>query len=85
MKVRCIISLSILGAAGIVLLILSMMDVKEWFEGSKEAICVIGGADGPTSIIVSGGTGNYLLYTVTAVIIIITIILFIVFKRKKKL
>jgi hypothetical protein len=85
MKARRRITLSILGTAGIILLIISMLDIKDYFYRGQYNEDIIGSADRPTSILVMDRCDNYLLYAATAVIIIITIVLFIVFKCKKKL
>lgn len=57
----------------------------ERFDGDEEAaIGIIGGADGPTAIIVSGGSSPFLFIALAVAAIAVIIILIILLKRRNK-
>lgn len=85
MKIRRMIALMVLSIAGIVLIVFSWLDMNALYQIHKESYGIIGGADGPTSIIVTSEPVNsYILYGITAAVIALTIGLTIAYCRKKK-
>ena len=84
MKVRRIIALLLLSITSITLIIFSWLDLSSIYRISRMDYGIIGGADGPTSIIVSGPGDSYILYAITVIVIIVTVILSVIYGRKKK-
>lgn len=83
--IRRMIALMVLSIAGIVLIVFSWLDMNALYQIHKESNGIIGGADGPTSIIVtSEPVSSYILYGMTAAVIALTIGLTIAYCRKKK-
>lgn len=82
MKSKRIITLLLLGSVGIILIILSWISVIN-YRTKKMTADVIGGADGPTSIIVSEGNSCIALCTVAFLVIGLTLVLLVIFRRKK--
>lgn len=82
MKFKRIITLLLLGSVGIILIILAWISVIS-YRTKKSATAVIGGADGPTMIIVSEGKSCIALCTIAFLVIGLTLVLLVIFRRKK--
>ena len=71
----------LLGIAGVVVLLLSLLKIRAAIRYSRD-ISYIGGADGPTSILLVDRS-LVPVYIIALIFIVIVLILFFVFKRKK--
>lgn len=83
MKVRRMITLFALSIISITLIIFSWLDFNAIYRIQRKSYAIIGGADGPTSIILSDPVSNYILYGVTAAVIAVTIVLTVLYRKKK--
>lgn len=84
MKTRRIWTLLILSVISITLIIYSWMDISRVFRKEPLDTVIIGGADGPTSILLIDTSHNYLLYGITIAFITVTLILSLVYGQKRK-
>lgn len=82
MKFKRIITLLVLGAVGIVLLILAWTSVIN-YRTERMSVAIIGGADGPTRIFLSSGNPCVILCTAAIFVIGLTLVLLWIFRRKK--
>ncbi|MBP1755297.1 MAG: hypothetical protein H6Q59_1695 [Firmicutes bacterium] len=84
MKTRRILTLLILSIISITLIIYTWMDISRVFRKQQLDTVIIGGADGPTSILLIDSSHNYLLYGITIAFITVTMILSLVYGHKRK-
>ncbi len=84
MKTRRILTLLILSIISILLIIYTWIDISQFYRRQRLDTFIIGGADGPTSILVIDSNQNYLLYGITAAVILVTLILSLLYARKRK-
>lgn len=81
MKAKHTIILLLLGTVSIFSLLLSFLKINAVMKFNR-SISIIGGADGPTSILVTDRS-QIPIYIITVVLIVLTLILLFIFKRKK--
>lgn len=84
MKTRRIFILLLFSVASISLIIFSWLDLNSAYRVNRMTTFIIGGADGPSSILVADTSYNYMLYGITVIVIAITLLLSVIYGRKRK-
>jgi hypothetical protein len=84
MKTRRIFTLLLLSVTSISLMIFSWLDLNSAYRFNRMSTFISGEADGPTCILVTDTTYDYVLYGISIIVIAITLVLSVFYGKKRK-